>query len=182
MAMSITMREKWAVLAAGAVVGLFLIVQFVVGPVVEKRNRLRNAVRTKTGMLAEMGSLASEYENLRKRADSTRDGLNDRDAGFSLFTFIDRLAGQTDVKRKVTYMRPSTVLREEERYRVSMVEMKLASITLNQLTPFLYKIETSKNRLTIPRISISKSGGSDRFVNAVLRVEAVEISNGDQPP
>ncbi|MCP4694383.1 MAG: type II secretion system protein M [Desulfobacterales bacterium] len=168
-------REKWAISAGAAVVCLFLIVQFVAGPVVEKRNRLRKDVQAKTGMLADMASLISEYESLQKRGESARAGLSGRDAGFSLFTFIDRLADKTNVKQRIAYMKPSTVSRDEGRISVSMVEMKLQGVTLDQLTPFLYKIETSKNRLTIPRISISKSGGPRGLLHAVLRVEAVQM-------
>jgi general secretion pathway protein M len=53
--------------------------------------------------------------------------------------------------------------------------MKLQAITLEQLTTYLYKIETSKNNVFIKRISITKTGKQEQFINAVLHVETIEI-------
>jgi len=53
--------------------------------------------------------------------------------------------------------------------------MKLQSITLKQLTSYLHGVETSKNIVSIKRISIVKTGIKEGYVNVVLQIETVEI-------
>jgi general secretion pathway protein M len=53
--------------------------------------------------------------------------------------------------------------------------MKLDAITLEQLTNYLYKIETSKNMVEVKKISISKKDKKQRLINAVLQVETYEL-------
>jgi general secretion pathway protein M len=52
--------------------------------------------------------------------------------------------------------------------------MKLDGITLEQLTSYLYGIETSKNMVIVKKLSISKKEKNDNFVNVILQVETLE--------
>jgi general secretion pathway protein M len=52
--------------------------------------------------------------------------------------------------------------------------MKFKGLTLQQLTTYLHMVETSKNMVNIKRLSISKTGKQEGFVDAVLQVETVE--------
>jgi len=72
-------------------------------------------------------------------------------------------------------MKPSTSAMEKSGYKVAKVEMKLQSITLKQLTSYLHGVETSKNVVSIKRISIVKTDIKEEYVNAVLQIETVEI-------
>jgi hypothetical protein len=53
--------------------------------------------------------------------------------------------------------------------------MKLEAITLEQLTTFLYGVETSENMVDINKIAISKTEKIQGLINAVLQVETIEI-------
>ena len=53
--------------------------------------------------------------------------------------------------------------------------MKLQTITMEQLTTYLYKVETSKNEVNVKRISIAKAGKQAGYIDAVLQVETFEI-------
>jgi general secretion pathway protein M len=71
-------------------------------------------------------------------------------------------------------MKPSTTVQKNSSYKISQVEMKLQSITLQQLTAYLHMVETSKNMVNIKRLSISKTGKQEDYINAVLQVETFE--------
>ncbi len=86
-----------------------------------------------------------------------------------------RVAGQTGVKEHITYMKPSISGQKENSYKISSVEMKLQAVSMAQLTAYLYMVETSRNMVRIKRISISKTGKHEGFIDAVLQVETLVI-------
>jgi general secretion pathway protein M len=173
--MKLSKRERYAVFAAAIFISIFVIVQFIVFPFVEKKERMENALKSKAEVLAEMRVLKSEYETLTNRAGSWEKRVRDREKGFTLFSFLDKLAGETGIKDNIAYMKPSKSEQKDSLYKKSLVEMKLQGINLKQLTPYLHKIETSKNSIFIKRISISKKGEDKEFADAVLQVETFEI-------
>jgi general secretion pathway protein M len=52
--------------------------------------------------------------------------------------------------------------------------MKLDAVTLEQLTNYLYGIETSKNMVFVKKLSISKKEKDEGLVNVILQVETLE--------
>jgi general secretion pathway protein M len=92
-----------------------------------------------------------------------------------LFSFLDRLAGESGIKDQISYMKPSKTVQKNSPYKISRVEMKLDAITLEQLTNYLHGVETSKNMVDIKKISISKKDKKQGLLTAVLQVETVEI-------
>jgi general secretion pathway protein M len=52
--------------------------------------------------------------------------------------------------------------------------MKIDGVTLEQLTNYLYGIETSKNMVIVKKLSISKKEKNEGLVNVILQVETVE--------
>ncbi len=173
--MKLSRREKYAVFATSALVCLFVVFQFIVLPHKEKRDQLERVLKAKNKTLEEMVVLKSEYEALTTRAEQSKIRFSKRKRGFTLFSFLDRLAGEAGIKENIAYMKPSKSDHKDSQYKLSVVEMKLQGINLKQLTPYLHKIETSKNSVFIKRISIKKKGKGQGFIDAVLQVETIEI-------
>ncbi len=69
---------------------------------------------------------------------------------------MDRLAKKSGVKDSIIYMKPTKKIQKNSPYKLSRVEMKLEAVTLEQLTDYLYGVETSKYMVDIKKISISK--------------------------
>jgi general secretion pathway protein M len=168
-------REQIAVSVAAVVVLIFLVAQFIVAPYKEKQERLARSLQTKTEALREMKALKAQYEALTEKARMSKVRFDRREQGFTLFSFLDRLASETGVKDHITYMKPSKVDDEDTPYRISLVEMKLQDITMKQLTPYLHKVETSKNVVFIRRMSITRTGRDEALIDAVLQVETYEV-------
>lgn len=72
-------------------------------------------------------------------------------------------------------MKPTLTPQKDSAYKVSLVEMKLKGLTLEQITRYLYKIETSKNMVSIKRLSLTKSDDKEGILNVVLQVETLEV-------
>lgn len=168
-------RQKYAVYAASGLIAFFILIQVIISPIINKRERLTRMLQSKTKTLEEMRILQSEYGIIGEKARLSKKRFEARKKDFTLFSFLDRLADKSGIKNHITYMKPSTSAREKSGYKVSKVEMKLQGITLKQLTSYLHGVETSKNIVSIKRISIVKTGIKEAYVNAVLQIETVEI-------
>ena len=174
MARKFTRREKYSIYAAAGIICLFVVIQFIVFPTVDKREQQERAVQVKTKILEEMVALKSEYDAIKKNTDLSKGQFARREKGFTLFSFLDKLTGEAGIKDHITYMKPSTSVRKNSPYKISKVEMKLQGLTLQQLTSYLHMVETSKNIVRIKKLSISKTGKQEGFIDAVLQVETSE--------
>lgn len=168
-------RERLAVCAAACALVLFLIVQLVIFPVFDKRARLRAQIKTKQVNLLEIQSLKAEYEKLSLRAKGADEQLKKRPKSFTLFSFLDNLAGKSGIKQNIVYMKPSTTNLKNSPYVLSIVEMKVQSLTMEQLVTLLYGVETSGEQVRIKRMSLSKGEQKEGLINAILQVETYQL-------
>ncbi len=168
-------RERYAIMMGVGVVGIFLIVQFIIEPIFSKTEQKKKNLQTKSVMLEQMRQWQAEYDALTQKANVSKSRFRKRQKGFTLYSFLDRLAGEAGIKDRISYMKPSKKVQKNSPYKLSRVEMKLEAITLEQLTNYLYGVETSKNMVDIKKISISKKDKKQGLITAVLQVETVEI-------
>ena len=168
-------REKYAIGSAAALICLFIIIQFVLFPMIDKRDRLRRLIDIETKTIEEMIVLKSEYDTVVKNINFSKNRLAKRKKGFTLFSYLDELAGETGIKNKIKYMKPSRTSQKDGSVILSLVEMKLEAVTLKQLTAYLYRVETSENTVLVKRIAISKADKPPGSIDAVLQVETYEI-------
>ena len=172
---SLQRREKMAVTAVAVALGVFLLLQIVVFPVFDRDDELRRQIKTKTQDLQQMRDLQAEYASLSRYSTNVEDGIKKRPGDFTLFSFIDKLAGSSGIKGNIAYMKPSSSNLKNSSYSLSTVEIKLNALTMEQLTAFLYGIEESANMVWIRRLSISKSDNNQSLLNSVLQVETFEL-------
>lgn len=170
----LTKRKQYSIFAASSVILLFIGLQFVVWPALDKRKRLDRTLQVKEKILEKMIAFKSGHDAARQRSDLSKSYLANREKGFTLFSFLDRLSGEAGIKDHITYMKPSTTVQKNSPYKTTRVEMKLQSITLQQLTAYLYMVETSKNMVNIKRLTISKTGTQESYINVVLQIETLE--------
>ena len=168
-------REKMAVTAAAVAIGVFLLLQLIVFPVINRGDDLRRKIKSTTQNLQEMQSLKDEYASLSRYSNDMESGIKKRPRTFTLFSFIDKLAGSSGIKGNIVYMKPSTSNLKNSSYSLSTVEIKLNALTMEQLTTFLYGIEDSANMVWIRRLSISKSDNNQNLLNSVLQVETFAL-------
>ncbi len=168
-------REKLVLAGGGCALLLFLVVQLVIAPVFERNAQRRRAIQSKTVMLGEMQRLQSEYEALKSTTQQAEARFSRREKGFTLFSFLDQLAGKSGVKERVNYMRPSKTDQKNSPFKLSRVEMKLEAVTLEQLTNYLYGVETSRYFLTISKLSITRRDQKEGLLDAILQVDTLEM-------
>jgi general secretion pathway protein M len=172
--MKLSKRERAAIWMGVAFICLFILLRLAVFPFMDQRERLTRTLKANIKNLEEMRILKSEYEALNRRTDTSKFRFEKRSKGFTLFSFLDMLAGEVGIKENIAYMKPSTTVQKESAYKISLVEMKLTGITMEQMTQYLYKIETSKNMVSIKRLSLTKPDETQQRLNAVVQVQTLE--------
>lgn len=174
MAINLNKREKLAVIAAASAILIFVLLQFLVFPLLEKNDRLSSKLISRQRELEQIRLLQAEYRQTAQKAEQAQRFIQRRRRGFTLFSFLETLAGKTHVKNNIAYMRPSSTAGKDSPYRLSMVEMKLADITTSQLMAYLHGIETSNNMIFVKRLSISKAERKPDLITTVFQVETLE--------
>jgi len=172
---NLSKREKYAVFSTAGLIGLIMIHQLIISPIIEARERMAKSLTERIKIRDDILKKKTEYETLKKSTTASALKFAQRKADFTLYSFLDGLAGEVKIKDHVNYMKPSTSTPKDSPYKISQVEMKLQDITMEQLTTYLYKVETSKNMVFVKRLSISKDNKETGFINAVLQVETSEV-------
>lgn len=167
--MKLAKRERYLTGMAICFIVVASLVQFVVFPFFEGRERLLRGVAVKEAGVREIAKLAAEYQVVRAESSSLEQLLAERSPKFTLFSFLEREAGATGVKDYIKYMKPS-VSGEKGRFQESLVEMKLEGIALKQLVDYLDRIESSDNVVSIKRISVQQNKKKDGYLDAILQV------------
>jgi general secretion pathway protein M len=175
MALNISRRERLALYLAGAFICLFILIQWVLVPLTDRQHQLDRVLAVKRHALEQMIALKSEFETIQAQSESSKNVLGNREKGFSLFSFLDALAGKIQIKERIAYMKPSTAVQKDSPLKTSQVEMKLEAITLKQLTDYLFGIEMSPNRVWVRRMALSRTEKPEGFIDAVLQVETHEM-------
>lgn len=168
-------REKMALTVAGVVLGIFIIAQLIIMPPLNRRARLSEQIITQTQALQEMRLRAAEFRALTKSTFSSEAHLKNRARGFTLFSFLDTLAGQSGIKQNIIYMRPSTSNLKGSPYTLSMVELRIDALTMQQLVSFLHGVEASPDMIWIRRISLTRGEKEEDLINAILQVETFQL-------
>jgi len=173
--MKLAKREKIMLYFALIVVIGVLGVQFVFLPFMDKRERLKRNVKFKINAIKEIYALKSEFDVVQQKANEAKAKMARRQRNFSLYSFLEKVASEAGLKKHVEKMQDNSAKKDKDSpYKVASVEMKLKDVTLEQLSPFLYKIEKSKNNLTIGKIVITEQKKNEGYINVSLKVMTIE--------
>lgn len=167
--MKLAKREKYLVSAATLFVAAFFLFQFLILPFFESRRKLQRGVRAKEDGLQEIKRLSSEYYRYQKGSQRIKETLARRKKGFTLFSFLEKSAGDAGIKAHIKYMKPS-ISAGPGPYKESLVEMKLEAITLKQLIDYLHRIESPDDVVSIKRASIRENKRESGYLDAILQV------------
>ena len=167
--MQLAKREKYLIILAAIVIVLALVIQLAIMPFVDKRERYSNNVAVKQKNLQEMAGLRQEYLALQQGSDILAQRLAKRPKSFTLFSFLEKAAGEAEVKENIKYMKPSATSGKGP-FKESLVEMKLERITLGQMAGYLELIESPDKLVSIKRISIQSNKKETQYLDAILQV------------
>jgi len=165
----LTKSQRYYLMGGATFVAIFLIFQFLIFPLWDTRQKTLNAIRVNERILNDMSVLGAEYGILTERAATIRRVLASRPQDFTLFSYLEKKAGEIQLKPNIKYINPlkATVAGA---YEESAVEMKLDTMTMKQVTDFLYVVESPKDLVKVSKISISKMKERPEYLSTVIQV------------
>ena len=162
-------RDRIALIVGGASLFLFVLMQFGVFPLIDHRDQLQRGVAAREKALVEMRDLQGSYRQLHGKANALVHQLAERRPDFSLFSFLEKMAARTGVKKSIAYMKPSETA-DEGTLKEMLVEMKLQAIGLRELVEFLKRVESPENVVAIKRISIQEDKKEKGTLDVIMQV------------
>ena len=175
--MALSKRDRFTLIIGGSLLLVFIVAQFMVFPLIDKRKRLRKTISSRQVAVQEMREMQLQYGQLDEQSNGLEQQLSQRSPSFSLFSFLEKMATQSKIKDHITYMKPSTVTGDGTLRQV-MVEMKLQTISLQQLVTFLKRIESPENVVTLKRISIQENKKTKGTLDVIMQVISIDQHAG----
>lgn len=163
-------RERVMVLAGGLVVLLTILYFGIIEPYQNAMDRLGVKVRSRQNQLAEVMKLRSEFLDLQQVQNDLERRI-DANPGFSIFSFIESVATQNEVKDNLVSVRPQPPA-TLDRIKEESVEIRLEKIDLNHLVRFLYSVENAKAVLQIKSLRIKIRFDDKTQLDATMLIAA----------
>ncbi len=147
-------------------VGIYL---FLLAPLTERRDHLKIVTNRLEKNLAEMRTLAAEYQALADRQAQLRVRVQTRGKDFAPFSYLETMARQAGLGKNIESMTPLTSTGDDSA-AMAEFDVKLSGIGLEELVRFLYRIETSDKVLFINNLRIRPRYLTPNQLDVTLRV------------
>jgi general secretion pathway protein M len=167
--MALSSKDKRTLAVGAAVLVVYLVVQFGIFPLMDKRKRLVRGIAAREKGIVEMREMQTRFHQFSRQSNTLEQQVGRRSRDFSLFSFLEAQAAKAEVKQNIAYMKPSDAVGEGG-LRQIMVEMKLKAVTLKQLVAFLELIESPENIVELKRISIQENKKEAATLDVIMQV------------
>ena len=157
-------------MAAGAFL-LVLIVAFqiFVRPAIRRVRTLRRVLSDKRQVLGELRAKSQEYNAISRELEKIRLEMGRQPEERKILSSVERIQKDCGLMQKVVYMKPSTMMVNDV-YEETTIEIQLQSITLDQLTQFLLKIESSELTIGIRALDIKRGVRDSRLLDTIVKL------------
>jgi general secretion pathway protein M len=169
-------RERLFLGGGVAVLVLFLFFKVAIDPLFKHSADLDRQIVTARRQLAELRTMQQEYQRQKSVVDTINNQLK-KQQNFAIFSRLEEFAGQTGIRNKILYMKP-TVSTPSEVYNEESVEIKMEGVTLDQLVRYLHQVENSPQLLKIKRLEIKPRFDNRQILTATFRVSAFTLKEG----
>ena len=166
---SLKQNDKKALIILLSALILFVVMQFALFPLLDKKKEGERKIQRMEKDLVEMQSMQEEISRLSQRSNTLEQLVAARPADFSLFAFLEEKSAETKVKDNISYMKPSDPTGEGAVQQI-MVEMKLKAIRLNHLVAFLERVESIEHTVALKRISIQVNKKEVGTLDVIMQV------------
>jgi general secretion pathway protein M len=170
--------KKQQNLAAGAAifVSIALILQIIVFPFWDAKEKLAKAIKINQKKLGEISELSTEFAALTAKTAAIKSTVSSRGADFTLFSYLEKKATLANVRGRIKYMNSSKGMQSAS-FEESLIDMKLEKITIKQLTDFLYYAESPADLVRIKKIAINKMKESPEYLSAQIQISSLQPLN-----
>ena len=165
--------------ALGTILVLLAVSLWIVRPILRRRGTLAVKIEQSEKRLQEFIGLEQLYQQMRAENRKIESNLSKRSRDFTLFAFLEGLAGRDGIKGQIEFMRPS-VKQLSDKHQEEQVEMRFKAVSLERLIPYLYHIETAPEQVRVRRLTIRPEQRNPSELEVSLLVVTRKLSEGVQ--
>jgi len=175
----IRLTRNQLLVTLGTILVLLAVSLWIVRPILGRRRKLAVKIEQSEKRLQELISLERLYQEMKAESGRIESNLSQRSNDFTLFAFLEGLAGRDGIKGQIEFMRPS-VKQLSDKHQEEQVEMRFKAVSLERLIPYLYHIETAPEQVRIRRLSIRPQQRNPSELEVTLLVVTRKLSGAVQ--
>jgi hypothetical protein len=145
-------RERFSVIGGTIFVVLFILIAVIIGPLLHSKSKLDKAIALNDQQLRKIYVMSANI----KAFDAVSKG--NKDARFTLISYLEELSKQLSISDRVEYMKPISDSTEANR---ESVEVKIRGLYQDDLIGLLFGIESSRYPIKIKRFNLRKAEKGD---------------------
>ena len=164
--MKLAKREKLVIIAAVCILGIFLIINRILFPYLDKKDYLKKNAEEIERSIRDLDIIGAEGRNIDNISGDTKNALKE-----PIYTFINKAAVAVGIEPKLN---PS-MGKELDGVIEDKCSVDLTSITFPQLKDFLLGIEKHEKNIFINSITVNHSKKEEGYLDASIKVIAYKI-------
>ena len=173
---SLTTREKGVLIAGVIILGSLLSNQFVAKPLRERVSTLDRVVESKEETLGQLKQMSNELNTLRSEVTRIHHRIEAQPNKGRVLSLLERIQEEAELSDHVIHMRP-TVASLGKVYEETTIEVKLDTITLEQLLDFLSKLDALELAIGVKSLEVRHvDSSSGRLLEATVQVSTISPS------
>ena len=165
--------DKKTLKIGGTALGVLLYFSLIIFPLKDKADLYEKQILKKTKSAQDMAAMALRYKTLNERFDELMSSAKEDKGNFTLFSFLDGAAADSNLKERIKGMKPS--VSSKDNYTESTVAVELEDVDIKALTSYIHLIESSGHNLKIKKVDIKPRYSAPENINVTLIISAISI-------
>ena len=157
---------------------MIVIFQVFARPAISRVGTLTRVVSDKRQLLSELRAKSEQYKTISRKLEKIRLEMGRQPEERKILSFVERIQKESGLMKKVVYMKPSTMVVNDV-YEQITIEIKLQSITLDQLIQFLLKIESSELTIGIRTLEIKRGVRDSGLLDTTVQLVSLSSIGSD---
>ena len=170
---SISLRDKLLIFITIFLLVLFLLYQFVILPLSDKKKELRIEEQTYMKELERLREIGNDYTVYRDKYLLLEKMIEGK-RNSSVLTYLDNMSQTVGIRENIDYIRPAGKI-EDNNLVKNIVEIKIDAVFVEDLVKFLNKIEKERPGLLIYSIRLKPFFKDKSKADAIVRIVDVDI-------
>lgn len=157
-------RERYQVMAIGAILGLILVVVVVKGASASL-NRLQASVAKRQATLSRIDDMSDRYNSLTLQVSR----LKTHTLTEPVSTYVERKAKTVGVAESIDRIQ-NRASQEGDFFEEEVVEIRLKKISLSKLTTFMHAVEHAGKAARVQNIEIKPTFQDPRYLDVTMEI------------
>ena len=165
-------RDKKTLKIASVSIAFILFIFVIILPLKDRKDFYEKKVATKTKAVADIAVMSKRYQDLKNLVNKAGGSSKNKRGYFTLFSFLDKAATDSGLKKQIKAMKPSTSTKAD--YIESTVVVELEYVSINPLMKYMHVIESSENNVRIKKVDIKPRYSNPERMSVTLIISAIQ--------